>query len=121
MGSLPGTSSRVLRGEEDPLRHRGRPAPNADCPEACREDPLLCPGRGPSGPVSRTVRAFIESTVRWFVPVFGIQKHFLVTVLGTMVFRPTKNRPPRWPVPKITPMSTTNIIKPTMEALPADD
>jgi hypothetical protein len=28
-------------------------------------------GRGPSGPVLRTVSTSVESTIRWFVSVFG--------------------------------------------------
>jgi hypothetical protein len=34
---------------------------------------LLRPGRGPSDPVPRIVRASAESTVMWFIPVFGVQ------------------------------------------------
>jgi hypothetical protein len=31
------------------------------------------PGHGPSDPVTRTVRASVESTTTWFVLVFGTQ------------------------------------------------
>jgi hypothetical protein len=44
-----------------------------DRTEVCRGGVAPAPGRGPSGPVSWTVRASAESPTRWSVPVFGTQ------------------------------------------------
>jgi hypothetical protein len=101
-----------------------RPAPGADHPKACREDPLLRPGRGLSGPVPRTVRASVESTAIWFIPVFGAQIDTNILFgdsVGIRVFRSIKNRPHMTSSKDHTDVSIANIIKPTKEALPADD
>jgi hypothetical protein len=56
--------------EEDPLAIADRLSPGVDRSDVRRGD-VPAPGRGPSGPVPRTVHAFAESTARWSVPVFG--------------------------------------------------
>jgi hypothetical protein len=45
----------------------------ANLPEVYREGAAPASGRGPSGPVSWTVRASTESPARRSVPVFGTQ------------------------------------------------
>jgi hypothetical protein len=60
---LPGASSRVLHGEEDPLRHRGPFEPQTRTVWTyARKEPLLLPGRGQSGPEPRTIRGYAGST-----------------------------------------------------------
>jgi hypothetical protein len=50
-----------------------RPAPGADRPDVRRGGAAPAPGRGLSGPVPRTVRAYAEIPTRRSVPVFGVQ------------------------------------------------
>jgi hypothetical protein len=45
----------------------------ADRPDVRRGGVAPVPGRGPSGPILRTVRASAESTTRWSFLVFGAQ------------------------------------------------
>jgi hypothetical protein len=64
------------RAEEDPLLrpgHRPFDPMLRTVWKHAEEDPLLRPGHRPFDPVMRTARASVESTIRWFVPVFGAQ------------------------------------------------
>src|SRR5688572_1462726 len=45
-----------------------RPTPGTDCPEVCRGGAAPALGRGPSDPMTRTVRASAESPARRYVP-----------------------------------------------------
>jgi hypothetical protein len=74
--------------------------------------------------VPRTVRASVESTAIWFIPVFGAQIDTNILFgdsVGIRVFRSIKNRPHMTSSKDHTDVSIANIIKPTKEALPADD
>jgi hypothetical protein len=100
-GNFPRASSRVLRGEKDPLLYLGSSDPCMDCPKVCR-------GGSAPMPRSRTIHASAESTDRWFVSVFGSQIGANILFgdsAGTRVFRSTKKRTPGWAVPKNTPTS----------------
>jgi hypothetical protein len=62
-----------------------------DRPEACSEGSAPAPGRGPSSPMPRTVRAYAKSTARWFVPVFDAQigdNFFMVVYYSLVVSKP---------------------------------
>jgi hypothetical protein len=50
-----------------------------------------------------------------------VPTYFLATLLGTRVFRSIKNQTQIVGSKNHTDVSTTNMIKPTMEALPTDD
>jgi hypothetical protein len=63
-------SSRVLHVEEDPAPSWTVRLQAQTIQKRAKEDPLLRPGRGPSGLGLRTVRAAAEYTARWFILVF---------------------------------------------------
>jgi hypothetical protein len=94
-GSLPGGEIQVYCEEDNPLRHRGPSKPHVRTVWTYAEESLLRPGRGPSSPVLRTVCASAESTVRWFIPVFGAQigvKTLFGNSAREQVSRSTKNQ-----------------------------
>jgi hypothetical protein len=56
----------MLRRRRPSAPSRTVRAPGADRPNIPEKETLLRPGRGPSGPMPRTIHAFAEST-KWFV------------------------------------------------------
>jgi hypothetical protein len=94
-----------------------RSAPGADLMKSRREEPLLHRGRGLAALLQRVPLGGSHL-------VFGARSaatYFLATPLGTRLFSSTKNRPLMAGSKDHTEVSTTNIIKPTMKALSADD
>jgi hypothetical protein len=73
MGSLQGRVLGFFAEKKTIGAIADRPAPGVDRTEVCRGGVAPAPGRGPSGPVSWTVRASAESPTRRSVPVFGTQ------------------------------------------------
>jgi hypothetical protein len=76
-------------------------APGMDRSDVRRGGDAPAPGRGPSDPVPRTVRASAESNARWSVLVSGAQidaNTLFGDSAGEHVSRSTKNQALKWSV-----------------------
>jgi hypothetical protein len=104
-------------GEEDPEPLWTVRALDTDRPKACMEE---------AAPAARsqTIDAPADSTARWFILVFGsrlVPTHFLVTPPGQWCLGPLKIGHQMTGSIVYTNVSTTNIIKPTLESVWTDD
>jgi hypothetical protein len=100
-----------------PAPVRGPPAPVQRAP------PRLAPSRGPFGPCARTVRPCAEGTATVLVECLALQKGvniLLATPLGTTHID-LSNRPSMAGSKDSSEVSTSNIITPTWETLPAEE